>query len=338
MRFIDEATIIVKAGNGGNGCISFRREKYIPRGGPNGGDGGYGGNIIIVADKNKNNLLDFHFRKKFIASNGHHGKGFNCTGKNGKDKIIAVPIGTRILDANNNLIIDILFNKQSILIAKGGSPGFGNAHFKSSINRTPRISTNGSIGEERIIKLELILLADVGLIGLPNSGKSSLLCAISSAKSKIASYPFTTLIPKLGVVQINNISFIVADIPGIIYGASHGTGLGISFLKHLKRCTILLHIVDLTDKDLLNSINVVQNEIYYYDKQLINKPFWLVFNKIDLVPKVKLHSIICNVIKNINYHINYYIISAFNKNGLNKLCYDLAKFITNYKKFNKLYK
>ncbi|MCV2531126.1 MAG: GTPase ObgE [Candidatus Lightella neohaematopini] len=334
MKFIDEVTIVVKAGNGGNGCISFRREKYIPRGGPNGGNGGYGGDVIVVADKNKNNLLDFHHKKKFIAGNGHHGKGYNCTGKNGKDKIITVPIGTRILDINSNLIVDILYNKQNIIIAKGGSPGLGNINFKSSINRTPRIRTNGGCGEERVVKLELILLADVGLIGLPNSGKSSLLCAVSSAKSKIANYPFTTLIPKLGVVQTNNTSFVIADIPGIIYGASNGTGLGIRFLKHIKRCTILLHIVDLTDENLLNSISIVQNEIYFYDKKLKNKPLWLIFNKVDLVPKNKLRTIVHNTIKNINYHTNYYIISAVSKSGLNKLCYDLSKFIINYKKFN----
>lgn len=338
MQFVDEVILLVCGGKGGDGCTSFRREKYIPKGGPNGGNGGRGGNIYILSDKNINTLNKFQFKKNFYAENGSSGKKNNCTGKNGKDLYITVPLGTKIIDQkNNNLVIDILKDKKKILIAKGGSFGLGNNHFKTSINRAPTKNTLGLKGEKRLIKLELIILADVGMLGFPNSGKSTLLSSISSAKPKIGNYPFTTLYPKLGVVNINKKEkFIIADIPGIIKNASKGSGLGIHFLKHLERCKILLHIIDLSNYNvsfIIEEILTSLDELKKFNKELYYKPKIVVFNKIDLLNFKEIKIRIKIILKKIKFIKSYYTISAKNKIGTSKLCNDI--FIYLKKNYNK---
>lgn len=327
MQFLDEVKIFLFAGNGGDGCISFRREKYIPKGGPDGGNGGKGGNIYFISDKNINTLNEFKFKKEFHAENGHSGKGKNCTGKNGKDLILKVPLGTRIINFdNNNIILEMLTNNQTFLIAKGGNYGLGNSHFKSSTNQTPRKKTYGQLGEKIVIKLELILLADVGILGLPNVGKSTLLNSLSSAKAKVADYPFTTLFPKLGAVKLNkNNTFIIADIPGLVKGASQGNGLGIKFLKHLERCDILLHIIDISIKDILHIIQnifIIIKELKKYSFNLYKKQRWIVFNKIDLLKNKEIQIITSTIVKKLKIS-NYYLISAKNKFGIDNLCKDI---------------
>ncbi|WP_101626778.1 Obg family GTPase CgtA, partial [Candidatus Palibaumannia cicadellinicola] len=292
MKFIDEASILVTAGDGGSGCISFRREKALPFGRAEGGDGGDGGNVWLQADENLNSLIDYHLKSNFCADHGKHGQGSNCTGKRGKDIFIKVPVGTRVFDKNTNEIIgDMICHKQRLLVAKGGFHGLGNTHFQSSVNRTPRKKTTGTKGEIRRLQLELMLLADVGLLGLPNAGKSMFIRAVSAAKPRIANYPFTTLAPNLGVVQMKHKqSFVVADIPGIIKGAAYGAGLGTRFLKHLERCQILLHIVDLApidQSDPLENTHIIINELKHYSDKLAAKPCWLVLNKIDLLSKAE---------------------------------------------------
>lgn len=251
MKFVDEATIFVEAGKGGNGCVSFRREKYIPKGGPDGGDGGDGGSIFVVADENVNTLIDFRYIRRYSAENGENGRGRDMTGKAGEDLLMVLPVGTSVIDIDSGeTLCDLTEVGEKIKIAQAGFHGLGNTRFKSSVNRAPRQSTNGSLGESRNIKLELKVLADVGLLGLPNAGKSTYIRAVSAAKPKVADYPFTTLVPNLGVVRVGHSrSFVVADIPGIIEGASEGAGLGIRFLKHLVRTRILLHIVDMAPYD-----------------------------------------------------------------------------------------
>jgi len=251
MKFVDEASIEVYAGNGGNGCVSFRREKYIPKGGPDGGDGGDGGSVLLRGDDALNTMIDYRYSRRFRAANGESGKGRNCTGRGGDDLVLPVPIGTTVLDEDTGEILgDIREHGQDLLVAQGGFHGLGNTRFKSSVNRAPRQSTPGSSGEMRRLKLELKVLADVGLLGLPNAGKSTFIRAVSAATPKVADYPFTTLIPNLGVVKVDAYrSFVVADIPGLIEGASEGAGLGIRFLKHLTRNRILLHIVDVAPLD-----------------------------------------------------------------------------------------
>ncbi|AKZ66162.1 Obg family GTPase CgtA [Candidatus Palibaumannia cicadellinicola] len=339
MKFIDEAAIVVTAGNGGSGCVSFRRAKGITLGSPEGGNGGDGGNVWLQADENINTLIDYHFEKNFFAENGKKGQGSNCTGKSGKDLIVKVPVGTRVLDQNNNEIIcDMIFHNQRFLVAKGGFHGLGNTHFKSSINRIPRQKTDGTKGEIRQLKLELILLADVGLLGLPNAGKSTFLRAVSAAKPKVANYPFTTLVPNLGVVKIKkNNSFIMADIPGLIKGAADGAGLGTRFLKHLERCRLLLHLVDLEpidQSDPLENANIIRNELKYYNEKLANKPCWLVFTKVDLFRnKTKLQDkaqAIAEIFNNKTKY-NYYLISSANNYGIKLLCLDIMMFIKNQK-------
>ncbi|MFC0180797.1 Obg family GTPase CgtA [Thorsellia kenyensis] len=287
MKFVDEATIVVAAGDGGNGCASFRREKYIPDGGPDGGDGGDGGHVFAVADENLNTLIDYRFVKSYRAERGQNGQSRNCTGKRGKDIEIKLPVGTRITDkATGEVIADLTKHQQRVLIAKGGFHGLGNTRFKSSVNRAPRQKTMGTKGEEREVLLELMLLADVGMLGLPNAGKSTLIGSVSAAKPKVADYPFTTLIPSLGVVRLDvEKSFVIADIPGLIEGASDGAGLGIRFLKHLERCRILIHLIDLNPIDgtcPAENYHTINQELKQYSEKLANKPQWLVFNKIDL--------------------------------------------------------
>lgn len=336
MKFIDQVKIKVIAGNGGNGCTHFRREKFEPKGGPDGGNGGDGGNIWIKTNRNLNTLIDYKFKKNIIAENGYPGKSKNRTGKKGSDIIIEVPIGTRIINNNTNEIIADLINYNSkILIAKGGKKGIGNTKFKSSINRTPYKNTLGKKGEVFDITLELILIADVGIIGLPNSGKSTLLKSISEAKPKISNYPFTTLIPNLGIVKINNKNnFIIADIPGLIKGASKGLGLGINFLQHIKRCQILLHLIDIFEKTniIINNIKIIEIELKKYNKNLYNKPTCLVFNKIDYYDHKKLIKKIYSINNKINTTKKIFFISAINNIGTKKLCNFLLNYLNEYKK------
>ncbi|QCI24651.1 Obg family GTPase CgtA [Buchnera aphidicola (Muscaphis stroyani)] len=334
MKFIDQIVIQVIAGNGGNGCISFRKEKYIPKGGPDGGDGGDGGSVWFEANNNLNTLVDFRFKKIFQAKNGKNGSGNNCSGKKGDNIKILVPVGTKIINFETKEIIsDLIKHKQKILVAQGGWHGIGNTRFKSSTNRAPRKCTSGIKGEKRNIKLELILIADVGTLGIPNAGKSTFVATVSSSKTKTAEYPFTTLNPMLGSVTLNNKKkFIIADIPGLIKGASHGIGLGIKFLKHLERCKILLHIIDINPKDgshPIENINTVTNELKKYSPTLYNKPRWLVFNKIDLLSNSEIKKRI-NEIKNyLKTKEKHYLISSTKKIGTKEICLDIAKYLEN---------
>ena len=288
MRFIDEAFIEVTAGNGGRGCLSFRREKYIPKGGPDGGDGGKGGSIFLETNESLTTLQDFRLQKKYKAKNGSQGLGKNKHGKDAEDTILKVPVGTIIIDENTNEIIaDLISNNANFEIAKGGRGGLGNARFKTSTNRAPRKYTEGSLGENLKLKLELKVLADVGLLGMPNAGKSTLISKISAAKPKVADYPFTTLSPNLGDVQSGFNSFVVADIPGLIPGASEGVGLGIKFLKHLSRVKILLHLVDISifnNKQIVENLNNINKELELYSEDLAQKEQWILLNKNDIDP------------------------------------------------------
>nr|BET44551.1 MAG: Obg family GTPase CgtA [Candidatus Aschnera chinzeii] len=334
MKFIDEAKILVFAGKGGDGCISFRREKHIPKGGPDGGDGGDGGDVYVLADNSFNTLRYYHYRTIFKAMAGRNGKSRNCTGERGKDCIIKVPVGTRIYDLKTKkMIADILYHGQLLMVAKGGFHGFGNVKFKSSINRTPYKKTSGFEGEKRELFLDLVLLADVGLLGMPNAGKSSFLSLLSAAKPKIASYPFTTISPNLGVIYINKFYkkyFVVADIPGIIKNAANGSGLGINFLKHLNRCNLLLHIIDIAPfdgSDPLKNIKIIHEEIKKYSISLSQKTKWLVFNKVDLLEKYTVNVIVKNIINQLHWQDKYYLISTVSSVGTRDLCCDIFNFI-----------
>ena len=291
MQFIDEACIDVFAGRGGNGAASFRREKFVPFGGPNGGDGGKGGSVYAVADENINTLVEFRFIKKYLASDGEPGRGADRYGKSGNDLELKMPVGTVIFDQDTTkLVVDLTHHGQRAMLARGGKNGLGNIHFKSSINRAPRQCTLGMPGEQRTLKLELKVLADVGLLGMPNAGKSTFIRAVSAARPKVADYPFTTLHPNLGVVRLDNTrSFVIADIPGLIEGAAEGAGLGHRFLKHLQRTGLLLHIVDIAPLDphvdpVREALAIVE-ELKKYHEELHSKPRWLVLNKLDMLPK-----------------------------------------------------
>jgi len=289
MKFVDEATIRVQAGNGGHGCLSFRREKYVERGGPDGGDGGHGGSVYLVADAAMNTLADFRVARKFRGDTGQGGAGRNKTGKSGDDLDVSVPCGTVVHDVDTGeLICDLLVSGQRQMVAEGGRGGLGNTRFKSSVTRAPRKITKGTVGEARHLKLELKVLADVGLLGLPNAGKSTLISAMSQAKPRIADYPFTTLHPNLGVVRVGALqSFVMADVPGLIEGASEGAGLGIQFLKHLQRTRLLLHLVDIApideSIDPADSVSSIAKELGNFSADLAATPRWLVINKIDLL-------------------------------------------------------
>ncbi|MFA7504604.1 MAG: GTPase ObgE [Burkholderiaceae bacterium] len=293
MKFVDEARIEVLAGKGGNGIVSFRREKFIPRGGPNGGDGGRGGSVFAIADRNINTLIDYRYARRHQARNGEHGRGSDQYGAAGADILLRMPVGTQIFDAETDeLLFDLTEHETRVTLARGGTGGLGNIHFKSSVNRAPRQSTPGTEGETRLLRLELKVLADVGLLGMPNAGKSTFLTAISNARPRVADYPFTTLHPHLGVVRVGaGQSFVVADIPGLIEGAADGAGLGHRFLRHLARTRLLLHVVDLAPldetADPVADARAILAELRKYDPQLYEKPRWLVLNKIDMIPQAE---------------------------------------------------
>jgi GTP-binding protein len=323
MKFTDEAKITVKAGNGGDGSVSFRREKYIPRGGPDGGDGGNGGDVFLKATSGLNTLIDFRVGNRFSATHGETGRSKNRNGPAGDDLVVEVPCGTKIYnEETNELIGDLIEEDDVCLVAKGGKAGKGNTRFKSSRNRAPRQSSPGTLGEYRTLYLELSLLADVGLLGYPNAGKSTFIRSISAAKPKVADYPFTTLHPNLGMVRIDyEKSFVVADIPGIIEGASDGIGLGIAFLKHLRRTRILLHIIDLAEfteeTKIIDNIRSIEAELLAFDEKLFNKERWLVFNKLDLLQNEE--SKIRKIVSDLEWEQPDYGISAVTKEGTKKL-------------------
>ena len=324
MKFIDEAKIEVHAGKGGDGAATFRREKYIRYGGPNGGDGGKGGSIWVKADRNINTLVDYRFERIHRAENGGKGMGADCNGRGGEDVELRVPVGTVIRDEEtNDLVADLAKDGERALLARGGQGGLGNVHFKSSINRAPRQFTRGEPGESRRLTLELRVLADVGLLGLPNAGKSSFIRAVSSARPKVADYPFTTLNPSLGVVRVGNSSFVIADIPGLIEGASEGAGLGHQFLRHLARTKILLHLVDLTDQDPVYAAKAVAAELKKYDETLHRKPRWLVFNKIDAVDDAKERAE--KVVRALRWKRPWFAISALAGDGCETVTKAIAK-------------
>lgn len=328
MKFVDEATIKVQAGKGGNGCLSFRREKYVARGGPDGGDGGDGGSVILEADEALNTMVDYRFVRHYSAENGEGGRGRNCTGRSGEDLILKVPVGTTILDEDLGEILgDLSVAGQQITVAQGGFHGLGNTRFKSSTNRAPRQTTSGSEGELRNLKLELKVLADVGLLGLPNAGKSTLIRAVSSAKPKVADYPFTTLVPNLGVVKVEaHRSFVMADIPGLIEGAAEGAGLGIRFLKHLTRTRILLHLIDMAPFDGTEpetAATSIVAELERFSPTLATRERWLVLNKQDLVDAELFEQRRKAVVAALDWEGPVYCISAVSAQGTETLCADL---------------
>jgi len=336
MKFVDEASIEVYAGNGGNGCVSFRREKYIPKGGPDGGDGGDGGSVLLRGDDALNTMIDYRYSRRFRADNGESGKGRNCTGRGGDDLVLPVPIGTTVLDEDTGEILgDIREHGQDLLVAQGGFHGLGNTRFKSSVNRAPRQSTPGSSGEMRRLKLELKVLADVGLLGLPNAGKSTFIRAVSAATPKVADYPFTTLIPNLGVVKVDAYrSFVVADIPGLIEGASEGAGLGIRFLKHLTRNRILLHIVDvapLDESDPAEAALSIVRELERFSPTLAARPRWLVLNKTDLLSPEQLAERRKAVLAALAWTGPVYEVAAITREGTGPLSGDLMTCIETFK-------
>jgi len=338
MKFVDEATIDVAAGNGGAGCVSFRREKFIPFGGPNGGDGGRGGSIYAMADRNLNTLIDYRYARRHEARNGEPGRGSDQFGAAGDDIVLRMPVGTIIKDAETEAVIaELLEPDEKVLIAKGGDGGFGNMHFKSSTNRAPRQKTPGWPGEQKKLKLELRVLADVGLLGMPNAGKSTFITAVSNARPKIADYPFTTLHPQLGVVRVGpEQSFVVADLPGLIEGAAEGAGLGHLFLRHLQRTRLLLHIVDMAPFD--DSIDPVAqakaivNELKKYDESLYEKPRWLVLNKLDMVPEEERAKRVKDFVKRYKWKGPVFEISALTREGLEPLIKAIYLHVASFQK------
>jgi GTP-binding protein len=333
MKFIDEARIEVIAGNGGNGAVSFRREKYVPKGGPDGGDGGRGGSIWAEADRNLNTLVEFRYTRVFRAKSGENGRGSDCYGKGGDDLTLRVPVGTVIRDEDSGeLIADLTQHGQRALLARGGKGGLGNLHFKSSTNRAPRQSTPGEPGEARRLHLELRVLADVGLLGMPNAGKSTFIRAVSAARPKVADYPFTTLHPNLGVVRVDtDRSFVLADIPGLIEGAAEGAGLGHQFLRHLARTRLLLHLVDLAPLDPaaepVAQARAIVEELRHYDESLYRKPRWLVLNKIDLIPAAERQAHIDAFVRAFDWHGPVFAIAAINGEGCQPLVYAIMDYL-----------
>ena len=325
MKFLDQTKIFIKAGSGGSGSASFRREKFVEFGGPDGGDGGHGGSVVFIADRNLNTLIDLRYKQHFEAEKGQNGKGRKKTGKSGKDLILKVPTGTQIFEEDNNTLIeDLTKTGQKIILAKGGQGGLGNVRFKSSINQAPRKKTDGTKGESFCIWLQLKVIADVGIIGMPNAGKSSLLSAITSAKPKIANYPFTTINPNLGVTSYDNKEVTLADIPGLIEGAHEGTGLGDKFLRHIERCKNILHLIDISENNILENYLKVRKELSKYSSKLLKKKEIIVFNKIDMLTETEINKKI-NVFKK-NSNKKVYTISAFKKKGISSI----KKLLINY--------
>ena len=335
MKLVDEAEILVTAGNGGNGCVGFRREKFIPLGGPDGGDGGNGGSVWIVADENVNTLVDFRHERAFKAQRGENGMGRQAYGKGGEDRVIVVPVGTVVMNVQTDEIIgDMTQHGDRLLVAKGGKGGLGNMHFKSSVNRAPRQSTTGEEGEERLLKLELKLLADVGLLGFPNAGKSTLIRAVSAATPNVADYPFTTLYPNLGVVSVEAYrSFVIADVPGLIEGAADGAGLGTQFLRHLQRTRLLLHLVDISPMDggvdgvsPVDQVRTIERELERHDPALLEKPRWLVLNKADLMFPEEAQAAAEAIVAELGWTAPWYLVSALGRDGTFPIMKDVMAF------------
>lgn len=330
MRFVDEVAIKLQAGKGGNGCVSFRREKYVPFGGPDGGDGGHGGSIYLKADESVNTLIDYRYKREYHAQNGQGGMGANCYGKAGEDLFLIVPVGTSIFDLETNKKFgEVLKHGETYLIAEGGKRGIGNTHFKSSSNQAPRKFTLGEEGEYREVRLELNLLADVALLGLPNAGKSTLIRSVSAAVPKVADYPFTTMYPHLGVVKVGVDSFVMADIPGVIEGAAEGAGLGLRFLKHLTRARCVLHIVDICpfdESDPVENYFAVEKELEKYSEDLYDKPRFLVINKTDLLAD-EVEEKCAEFVEKVGYDGKYFTISAAMRQNTDLLAKNLNEFL-----------
>ncbi len=332
MKFVDEALISVQAGKGGNGCLSFRREKFVAKGGPDGGDGGDGGSVYVVADNDLNTLVDYRYQRQYEAESGEQGRGRNCTGAKGADIELKVPVGTTIVDNETEEVIgDLTQEGQRLKVAQGGFHGLGNTRFKSSVNRAPRQTTKGSEGESRQLRLELKVIADVGLLGMPNAGKSTFIRSVSHARPKVANYPFTTLVPNLGVVSVQkHRSFVVADIPGLIEGAAEGAGLGIRFLKHLARCRILLHLVDVApfdETDPVDSAKAIVKELEKFSGALAERDRWLVLNKVDLLPEDERESVCQRIVDELGWRGPVYRTAAIASKGTEQLCHDIMNFI-----------
>jgi GTP-binding protein len=332
VKFIDEAKIEVIGGNGGNGCASFRREKFVPKGGPDGGDGGRGGNVWAVADRNINTLIDYRYARRHAAENGEHGRGADCFGAGGTDIELRMPVGTLITDAETGeSLVDLATHGQRAILARGGKGGLGNLHFKSSTNRAPRQRTMGESGEQRVLRLELKVLADVGLLGMPNAGKSTLIAAVSNARPKVADYPFTTLHPHLGMVRLApEAGFVIADIPGLIEGAAEGSGLGHQFLRHLSRTRLLLHVVDAAPldeaRDPVKEVRALASELKKYDPKLASKPRWLVLNKMDLLGQEH-EELIAEFRRRLRTKAPVYCISAATGQGCRELMWAIHRFL-----------
>lgn len=333
MKFVDEAKITVSAGGGGNGCLSFRREKYIPFGGPDGGDGGDGGDLYLEADMQVNTLIDFRYKRHYKAERGQHGQGRLCSGSRGEDLIVKVPIGTEAWDDDTEeLIGDLTKHGDRLLVAKGGWHGLGNARYKSSTNRAPRQTSDGTPGEERHLRLEMKLLADIGLLGLPNAGKSTFISKVSAAQPKVADYPFTTLYPNLGVVTMKDVrSFVIADVPGLVEGAADGAGLGIQFLKHLTRTRLLLHMVDMAPADVkqdpVESVQIINRELENYSDALGSQPQWLVLNKMDLVPEDIREEFCAEVLERLQWKGKVFRVSGQSGEGCDELVAQIMDYL-----------
>lgn len=332
MKFVDEAAIRVDAGNGGNGCLSFRREKYIEYGGPDGGNGGAGGSVYLEADPALNTLVDYRYERRFRATSGEAGRGRNCTGASGDDLVLKVPVGTTVIDEDTDEVLgDLVSEGQRLMVVKGGRGGLGNTCFKSSTNRAPRQTTPGTPGEGRNLRLELKVLADVGLLGLPNAGKSTLIRAVSAAKPKVADYPFTTLVPNLGVVKVDRMrSFVMADIPGLIEGAADGAGLGIRFLKHLARTRLLLHVVDIApwdQSDPVMNVDIITEELEHFSPALAQRDRWLVLNKIDVMPEDEAQALCDEIVAKLEWQGPVFMISAALGQGTQQLSYQIMEYL-----------
>lgn len=332
MKFIDEAEITVEAGRGGNGACSFLRLKFMPFGGPDGGDGGDGGSVFLRADESINTLVDYRYVKRYKAVDGERGSGQNCSGKGGEDITLRVPVGTMVYDKDTDeLIADLVAPGDIVCVAQGGRHGVGNARFKSSVNRSPRRTIPGQEGDIRNLRLELKVLADVGLVGLPNAGKSTLISAMSAARPKIADYPFTTLYPNLGVVRVSNYrSFVIADLPGLIEGAAEGAGLGIRFLKHVSRTLLMFHVVDvmpLDESDPVENVIAITKELEKYSPELMEKERWLVLNKVDVLPEDEVQAYCDNIVKRLNWKGRVFITSGLAQRGLDDLAQQAMKYL-----------